>query len=229
MALPEGSLLALHTASLPAPGAALRRALDAAGDDLDKVCDKVLAETFPDGPQDDAILFLARTRVLGEDRTHAWSLPNRAESAAEARRVTARQLEAWGLDELVPSTQLLVSELVTNAVRYSDGEIELRLIVRENTLACEVTDSGSAAPTLRRAQDDDEGGRGLFLVAQFTLDWGVRPTARGKTIWTEQPLPGREQRAAADRGPSAGGADAGSGPGATGAGGGGPAGAEAQD
>jgi len=196
--LPAASVLALHTASLPAPGDALRRALDVAGDDLDKTCDSVLTETFPDGPRDDAILFLARTRVLGDDRTHAWPLPNRAESAAEARRVTAHQLAEWGLDELIPSTQLLVSELVTNGVRYSGGDIELRLIVRENTLSCEVTDSGSAAPTLRRAQDDDEGGRGLFLVAQFTLDWGVRPNSRGKTIWTEQLLPGREQDEAED-------------------------------
>lgn len=189
--LPAGSVLALHTASLPAPGEALSRAVASAGDDLQRASRAALTEVFPDGPGEDTILFLARTRVLGEDRTRSWVLPNRAESAAEARRGAARQLALWGLDGLVPSTELLVSELVTNSLRYSAGDVGLRLIMRENTLACSVTDSSSAAPTLRRAHDDDEGGRGLFLVARSTLGWGVRPTARGKTIWAEQLLPGR--------------------------------------
>ena len=191
--LPDGSLLALHTASLPEPGPSLVRALELSGGDLQKATDTALAETFPDGPREDTILFLARSRVLGPDRTCAWKLPNRPESAADARGLVARQLSGWGLDDLVPSTELLASELVTNGVRYSGGDIELRVIMRESTLACEVTDSSNAAPTLRRAQDDDEGGRGLFLVSQFTLDWGVRPTARGKTIWAEQLLPGRDK------------------------------------
>jgi anti-sigma regulatory factor (Ser/Thr protein kinase) len=192
LALPAGSVLALHTAAVPDPGPFLSRSLASAGGDLHEVSDGVLAEAFPDGPTDDFILFLARTRILGPDRTRAWRLPNRAESAGTARRAAARQLAGWGLADMVPSTELLVSELVTNAVRYSDGDVELRLIVRENTLACEVTDTGRAAPTLRRAQDDEEGGRGLFLVARLTLDWGVRTAARGKTVWAEQLLPGRD-------------------------------------
>lgn len=191
--LSAGSVLALHTESLSEPGPALSRALASGDDDLHKVTQNVLTEAFPDGPGDDTILFLARTRVLGPDRTYSWDLPNRSESAAHARRMAAIKLADWGLEELVPSTELLVSELVTNGLRYSEGAVELRLIMRENTLACEVSDSSGSAPTLRRAHDDDEGGRGLFLVAQFTLDWGVRPTARGKTIWAEQLLPGRSQ------------------------------------
>ena len=191
LALPAGSVLALHTAAVHDPGTLLSRSLASAGGDLHDASDAVLAEVFPDGPDDDFILFLARTRVLGPDRTRAWRLPNRAESAGTARRVAAGQLADWGLGDLVTGTELVVSELVTNAVRYSDGDVELRLIVRENTLACEVTDTGRAAPTLRRAQDDEEGGRGLFLVARLTLDWGVRTAARGKRVWAEQLLPGR--------------------------------------
>jgi len=187
--LPAGSVLALGTAGLPAdPTPALVRALGSADDDLQRACDAVLAEILPDTPGEDTLLLLARTRVLGPERTRVRVLPNRPESVAEARRFVAAQLEEWELDALVFSTELLVSELVTNGVKYSSDDVELRLIVRENTLVCEVTDTNGAAPTLRRASDDDEGGRGLFLVARFTHDWGVRPEARGKTIWAEQPL-----------------------------------------
>lgn len=187
--LPAGSVLALHTAGLPdglAP--ALAEALDAFGADLHAASDSALASAFPDGPKDDALLLLARTRVLGKNRTASWALENRPESAAEARRVAARQLTDWGLEDLTFTTELLVSELVTNSVRYSSGAIGIRLIVREKLLVCEVTDTNTAAPRLRRAQDDDEGGRGLFLIAQFAQDWGARWNPQGKTIWAELPL-----------------------------------------
>jgi anti-sigma regulatory factor (Ser/Thr protein kinase) len=193
--LPDGSVLALHTRSVAEPGAALVRALAASDGDLQKASDNALTEAFPDGPGDDAILFLARTRVLGPDRTRSWQLRNRPESAAEARREVSLQLAEWGLQELVPSTALLVSELITNGLRYSTGEIGLRVIRREKTLACEVTDTSRTAPTLRRAHDDDEGGRGLFLVAQLTHDWGVRPVTGGKKVWAEQLLPGHDSGA----------------------------------
>lgn len=76
---------------------------------------------------------------------------------------------------------------MTNAVRYSEGPIGLRLI-RDAVLTCEVEDFSNASPHLRHAEDDDEGGRGLYLVAQFSQAWGARRTGRGKTIWTEQTL-----------------------------------------
>lgn len=85
-------------------------------------------------------------------------------------------------------TELIVSELVTNAVRYGSEPIELRLI-RADVLICEVSDSSSTAPHLRRARVFDEGGRGLLLVAQVAERWGSRHTSTGKTIWAEQPLP----------------------------------------
>ncbi|MFK0025785.1 ATP-binding protein [Streptomyces sp. NPDC090798] len=84
-------------------------------------------------------------------------------------------------------TALIVSELLTNAVRYADGPIELRLI-RDQALICEVTDDSSTAPHLRRADDTDEGGRGLYITAQLTDRWGVRPAPRGRTTWAEQPI-----------------------------------------
>ena len=86
------------------------------------------------------------------------------------------------------ATELIVSELVTNAVRYGAEPIVLRLI-RDNTLICEVSDGSSTAPHLRRARVFDEGGRGLLLVAQMAERWGSRQTATGKTIWAELGLP----------------------------------------
>lgn len=84
-------------------------------------------------------------------------------------------------------TELVVSELVTNAIRYGAEPIRLRLI-RDRTLICEVSDGSSTAPHLRRAHAFDEGGRGLLPVAQLTESWGTRQTATGKTIWAEQVL-----------------------------------------
>jgi anti-sigma regulatory factor (Ser/Thr protein kinase) len=73
-------------------------------------------------------------------------------------------------------------------VRYTVGQIRLRLI-RDRGLVCEISDDSSSAPHLRHAEDDDEGGRGLYLVSQLTDRWGARHDEHGKTIWTEQELP----------------------------------------
>ena len=73
---------------------------------------------------------------------------------------------------------------VTNAIRYGAAPRQLRLI-RDNTLICEVLDGSSTAPHLRRAHTFDEGGRGLFIVANLTERWGTRYTGNGKAIWAE--------------------------------------------
>jgi anti-sigma regulatory factor (Ser/Thr protein kinase) len=104
---------------------------------------------------------------------------------AEARQMATAQLRAWGLGDVAYVTELVVSELVTNAIRYGSEPIQLRLIY-DRTLICEVSDGNSTSPHLRRARTFDEGGRGLLLVAQLTTDWGTRHTLTGKTIWAEQ-------------------------------------------
>jgi two-component sensor histidine kinase len=96
---------------------------------------------------------------------------------------------SWGLDELVDTTELLVSELVTNALRHGDGDIRLRLL-RDRTLVCEVWDGALVQPRRRRARETDEGGRGLQLVSLLSESWGSRRTHRGKTVWFELALPG---------------------------------------
>jgi hypothetical protein len=197
MELPEDSLLALYSDGLlessehdPNLGIDELRAVLAKPSnrsDLDACCDHVLETLLPEHPTDDAALVLARTRALHADRVAVWDLASDYPVVAEARRLATAQLEEWGLDDCAFVTELVVSELVTNALRYGMEPIQLRLIY-DRTLICEVSDSNSTSPHLRRARIFDEGGRGLMLVAQLTTKWGTRHTPTGKTIWTEQAL-----------------------------------------
>ncbi|MFF7274960.1 ATP-binding SpoIIE family protein phosphatase [Streptomyces griseorubiginosus] len=192
--LPEGSLLALYTDGLveardrdvDAGTALLCQALARPSASLDDVCDRVLQALLPAAgrPHDDVALLLARTRALGDGQVAAWDVDADPAAVARARRSVARQLAAWGLDDLGFVTELVVSELVTNAVRYGRPPIRLRLI-RDSSLLCEVSDAGSTTPHLRRARAFDEGGRGLLLVAQLAERWGTRHARQGKTVWAE--------------------------------------------
>ncbi len=197
--LPEGSLLALYTdglleardRDLDAGLEQLCRALTTAGNrSPEATCDTVLKTLLPQRPVDDAALLVARTRALHADQVAFWDLACEPAVVAEARARASAQLTAWGLEELAFVTELVVSELVTNAIRYAEPPVQLRLI-RDRTLICEVADGSSTAPHLRRARIFDEGGRGLLLVAQLTQRWGTRQTAAGKTIWAELALPAR--------------------------------------
>ncbi|MET9465658.1 SpoIIE family protein phosphatase [Streptomyces sp. NPDC006544] len=138
---------------------------------------------------EDLTLLVVRVREVPPEATAAWELAADPSLVARARTLVADQLTAWGLDDLVFTTELIVSELVTNSIRYAGGPVGVRLI-KDRVLICEVSDPSQIQPHLRRAQLTDEGGRGLFLVAQLTRRWGGRYTAAGKTIWTEQPLDG---------------------------------------
>ncbi|WP_098020393.1 SpoIIE family protein phosphatase [Streptomyces sp. b62] len=195
--LPVGSLLALFTDGLvEARDHDISHGLDTLGRvladrsaSLEELCDRAVSELVPDGTSaDDTALLLVRTRELDAERVAHWELSAEAVSVGRARELATGQLEAWGLEELVFATQLVVSELVTNAVRYAGGPLGLRLI-RDRTLVCEVADTGHTSPHLRHSAEDDEGGRGLFIVAQLVQRWGTRYTPTGKTIWTEQALP----------------------------------------
>ncbi|MEV7804205.1 SpoIIE family protein phosphatase [Microbispora sp. NPDC088329] len=198
--LAEGTLLVLHTGGLiEAQGRdakagldRLARALSVPGRSLDQLCEAVVAALLPERRAEDVALLLARTRVLGADRVASWLLPADPALVADARALAIGQLADWDLEPLAFTTGLIVSELVTNAIRHAHGPIELRLI-HTDVLICEVSDGSLSSPHLRRARLTDEGGRGLFLVAQLTSRWGTRYHADGKTIWAEQPLlPGRE-------------------------------------
>ncbi|MFH8371226.1 SpoIIE family protein phosphatase [Streptomyces sp. NPDC018031] len=155
---------------------------------LHDVAREIVAGLPPTRLPDDVTLLVARTRRVPERDTATWALEADPAVVARARELVMRQLTAWELDLLSFTTELVVSELVTNAIRHAGGPIELRMI-RTDVLTCEVSDPSSTQPRMRRARDTDEGGRGLYLVAQLTTRWGSRYTRGGKTIWAEQALP----------------------------------------
>ncbi|KJK35886.1 PAS/PAC sensor protein [Streptomyces variegatus] len=193
--LPEGSLLVLYTNGLiETPDRdldtglhRLREALARPAASLDALCDTVLADLLPQRPADDVALLIARTRALDTRQVATWAVPADPSAVAQTRKDVVAQLERWGLPDAVFVTELVVSELVTNAIRHAEPPVQLRLI-HDTSLICEVSDGGSTAPHLRRARTYDEGGRGLLLVAQLTERWGTRQSATGKTIWAEQNL-----------------------------------------
>ncbi|MER6614198.1 SpoIIE family protein phosphatase [Streptomyces xantholiticus] len=201
--LPAGSLLALYTDGLMEARdrdidqglEVLARVLTDHRDlPLEELCDQVVAALLPGGTTaDDTALLLVRTRELDAGQVAVWELAAEAVAAGRARELVTAQLSSWDLDELAFETELVVSELVTNAVRYAEGPVQIRLI-RDRTLLCEVADTGHTSPHLRHSTAEDEGGRGLFIVAQLVQRWGTRYTPSGKTIWTEQAFPdgGRE-------------------------------------
>jgi PAS domain S-box-containing protein len=193
--LPPESILALYTDGLIESRDhdidlgldQLRYALSRPAASLETTCDNVLEAVLGEHPADDVALLVARTHALQSDRVASWDLPADPAAVGVARKQVTAKLAGWGLDDAAFVTGLVVSELVTNAIRYAESPIQLRLI-RDRTLICEVSDGSSTAPHLRRAKAFDEGGRGLLLVSQLTERWGTRQTQHGKTIWAEQPL-----------------------------------------
>jgi len=155
---------------------------------LEDLCKATLAGVYADDQRDDIALLVARLRRLAPDQHVTWKLASELTSARRARMLVRRRLRRWGLDELIPTAELLASELVTNAVRYAQGSIALRL-VREGGLVCEVLDDSAALPRLRHAGEEDERGRGLLVVSQLAQHWGARRTHTGKVVWCELPLP----------------------------------------
>ncbi|NJP49817.1 SpoIIE family protein phosphatase [Streptomyces sp. SBST2-5] len=158
------------------------------GTSLDDTCETVLDTMLPTRPNDDVALLVARTRLLDPDEVAEWEVPDDPAAVPRVRAEATRRLESWGLGEAAFTTELIVSELITNAVRYGKSPISLRLLRDRDSLICEVGDGTSTSPHLRRAAYTDEGGRGLFLVAQLSRRWGTRYTDRGKIIWAEQAL-----------------------------------------
>ncbi|MDG4865439.1 SpoIIE family protein phosphatase, partial [Streptomyces sp. T-3] len=194
--LPEGALLALYTDGLVESRdhpldeglRAFRTAITDPVRPLEDVCDHVLNTLDTHHGEDDIALLMARVQGLPTDAVGDWTLPREPRSVGRARELARAQLQSWDLEPLIDTTELLVSELVTNALRYGEGEIRLRLLL-DRTLVCEVWDAGLVQPRRRRAKDTDEGGRGLQLVGLLSASWGARRTPRGKTVWFELPLP----------------------------------------
>ncbi|MEY9989139.1 serine phosphatase RsbU (regulator of sigma subunit)/PAS domain-containing protein/anti-sigma regulatory factor (Ser/Thr protein kinase) [Streptomyces sp. V4I8] len=197
LCLAEGTQLVLYTdgliedrrRDLDVGMELLRDALmDHPGRPPEETCRHVLDSLLPGRPKDDVALLVARTRELPPDRIADWDVPPDPAAVAGMREAVSQKLEAWDLSEFGFTMELILSELITNAIRYGAGPIHVRLI-RDRTLICEVADGSSTSPHLRYAATTDEGGRGLFLVSQMAERWGTRYTPQGKVIWAEQALP----------------------------------------
>ncbi|MGW7292160.1 SpoIIE family protein phosphatase [Streptomyces xiamenensis] len=205
--VPEDSTLVLYTDGLietrgESITAGLERlcALLAAkgtpGAPLEELCDRIIEGLSPaagpgggaPGPSDDIALLAARLNGLPEGNSAEWIFAPEPHAPRKARRAVRRALLDWNLGPLVDTTVLLVSELVTNSLRYAHGPVEVRM-VRGTSLLVEVSDRLPDPPHERTASLLEEGGRGLHLVARQSRRWGTRQAAHGKTVWFELLLP----------------------------------------
>lgn len=192
----DGSTLALYTDGLIETRTRdidegltrLGTALVSPHTDLDDLAETILSAVLPGLPDDDVALLLARTHPLDQDHVASWDLPCDPAIVRHARSLAADRLAAWHLKELTFTTELIISELTTNAIRYATCPLRLRMIRHNNALTCELFDASSTTPRIRHPRATDEGGRGLFLIAQMAHRWGTRHTATGKIVWAEQNL-----------------------------------------
>ncbi|MDQ0752148.1 serine phosphatase RsbU (regulator of sigma subunit) [Streptomyces africanus] len=151
---------------------------------LEALCDDVLDMVGPGDRDDDIALLAARFDGIVPGDVAYWSLEPEDAAPGQARRLARRTLSRWKLEELGDSVELLVSELVTNAVRHSSRPVTLRLM-RTDVLRCEIGDDAPELPRLRRARPTDENGRGLYLVSRLAMRWGAARLSTGKIVWFE--------------------------------------------
>ncbi|MFD7463833.1 ATP-binding SpoIIE family protein phosphatase [Streptomyces tendae] len=159
---------------------------------MDDACDTIIrALGTRGGRKDDVALLMARLTGIEPDAVAEWRLARDPAEVGRARAAVREQLHDWGLPKLAGPAELMVSELVTNAVRHSHARpVELRL-VRADTLLCEVDDDDHDLPALESAGPEDETGRGLRVVSTLARAWGASRTDAGKTVWFELTLPAR--------------------------------------
>ncbi|MFG2127875.1 SpoIIE family protein phosphatase [Streptomyces sp. NPDC048751] len=151
---------------------------------LEALCDEVLDMLGPGDRDDDIALLAARFDGIAPSDVAYWFLEPEEMAPGRARRLARRALSRWGLEDMSDSVELLVSEVVTNAVRYASRPITLRLL-RTDVLRCEVGDDVPQLPRLRQARATDEGGRGLYLVNRLARRWGATRLSTGKVVWFE--------------------------------------------
>ncbi|MEV6835809.1 SpoIIE family protein phosphatase [Streptomyces sp. NPDC051133] len=194
--LPEGSQLVLYTDGLvenrdqdiDVGMDRLRQTLAGYGGRApEETCRAVIDALKPSHASDDIALLAARTRMIPSSRVAEWEVPSDPALVPSIRARCRETLLGWGLEDAAFATELILSELLTNAIRYGSPPVRVRLLYGR-CLICEVSDGSGTSPRLRRAATTDEGGRGLFLVAQFAQRWGTRYTTHGKVIWAEQVL-----------------------------------------
>ncbi|WP_411070327.1 SpoIIE family protein phosphatase [Streptomyces sp. cmx-4-25] len=180
LVLPEGSTLCMAPGEGGTRTEDLVNALAHPGRPPEAMADDVARLLAPD-----RVLLVARTRHLSPNELAEWSVPFDFSAVGVARDHVEEQLRKWNHPADPSTATLLVSELVTNAIRYGAAPVTLRLITDSTTLTCEISDAGQAAPHLRHAKAVEEGGRGLLICAVLADNWGMRYSAGGKTVWAE--------------------------------------------
>ncbi|MEV7968047.1 ATP-binding protein [Sphaerisporangium sp. NPDC088356] len=141
-----------------------------------------------EGSMDDVDELIARTARPVQTWRASWVLPNDDSSVPRARHLVRAQLAEWGFREQSDTTELLATELVTNALRHAWGEPVLTLLAEDGTLRCEVEDDNPDLPRIIQPDEYDETGRGLYLVGMLSCRWGFDPRRTGKVVWFEVPV-----------------------------------------
>ncbi|MBB4947905.1 serine phosphatase RsbU (regulator of sigma subunit)/anti-sigma regulatory factor (Ser/Thr protein kinase) [Kitasatospora gansuensis] len=154
----------------------------------EEACDVVLERLHSEDRQDDIALLVARFDGVAPTEVATWELAVDETEVRRARRLVREQLAAWQLTALTDTVELLVSELVTNAVRVARDHVQLQLI-RVDKLLVEVSDDNHNLPSLEPSEELDENGRGLNLVSKLAEKWGTARKAVGKVVWFELMLP----------------------------------------
>lgn len=111
----------------------------------------------------------------------------------QARRAVAECAARLGFDEVVDDLLLVVSELVTNAVRHGAPPVRLEVLADADVVRIAVGDGDPGLPLPREVDDDAEGGRGMVLVELLAREHGVREQPPGKTVWASVTRPGGER------------------------------------
>jgi hypothetical protein len=192
---PAGSAVVLFTdglverrgRTLPEGMEALRKALETIdGEDPASACDRMIADLTSGAHDDDVALLYARDdgvpRLVAE-----MELSTDAMAAVHARRFSASALESWGLSGRRDAVAMVVTELVSNAVRHSQSPRALRLHYAHGRLIVEVADDDDRQPRRIQAAISDENHRGLYIVDVLAQRWGARSTPTGKVVWAELP------------------------------------------
>ncbi|GAA1508512.1 hypothetical protein GCM10009677_46590 [Sphaerisporangium rubeum] len=146
-------------------------------------------ECLDPAPATTAEITPARERSSGSPRrdaqrtTASWVLDEDLASIPLARRLVRERLKDWGREEDGDVAELLLTELLTNALRHAGGAPVVTLIADGAVLRCEVRDSGPGRPRMHAAETYDESGRGMQLVDLLARRWGVTGHTTGKTVW----------------------------------------------
>jgi DNA-binding NarL/FixJ family response regulator len=117
--------------------------------------------------------------------TERLRFPAELQSARAARKFVGSVLERWSCTDLEDSIQLLVSELVTNAVIHAKSDVEVALHLRADRVRVEVIDAATDYVHRRDAGEEEQSGRGMALTEALASAWGIDTLVAGKSVWFE--------------------------------------------